>query len=157
MEEKSFRDDLYYRISIVPIEIPPLRSRKEDIKPLCEHFIRQYEAELKKKIAPIDEEFLGIFCCYDWPGNVRELKNIIERMAVLAEDGELSVSCIPEEIISSAAPAEESLKGKTKEFEKQYIISVLAKHGGSVAKAAEEMQIAKKNLYRKLNEYEIKY
>lgn len=157
VEEKSFRDDLYYRISIVPIEIPPLRSRKEDIKPLCEHFIRQYEAELKKKIAPIDEEFLGIFCCYDWPGNVRELKNIIERMAVLAEDGELSVSCIPEEIISSVAPAEESLKGKTKEFEKQYIISVLAKHGGSVAKAAEEMQIAKKNLYRKLNEYEIKY
>ena len=117
-----------------------------------------YSNELKKRIAPLDDDILHIFQSYDWPGNVRELRNIIERMVVLAENGVLPVSCIPEEIHSSSgAYVEESLKGKTRAFEKQYITGVLEKHSGNVAKAAEEMQIAKKNLYRKLNDYDIKY
>ncbi|MGN0733188.1 MAG: sigma-54-dependent transcriptional regulator [Emergencia sp.] len=158
IKDNLFRDDLYYRISIVPIDIPPLRERKADIKPLCDYFVNYYSNELKKRIAPLDDDILHIFQSYDWPGNVRELRNIIERMVVLAENGVLPVSCIPEEILSSSgAYVEESLKGKTRAFEKQYITGVLEKHGGNVAKAAEEMQIAKKNLYRKLNDYDIKY
>lgn len=158
IKDNLFRDDLYYRISIVPIDIPPLRERKADIKPLCDYFVNYYSNELKKRIAPLDDDILHIFQSYDWPGNVRELRNIIERMVVLAENGVFPVSCIPEEILSSSgAYVEESLKGKTRAFEKQYITGVLEKHGGNVAKAAEEMQIAKKNLYRKLNDYDIKY
>lgn len=158
IKNNSFRDDLYYRISIVPINIPPLRERKADIKPLCDYFVEYYSGELNKKIEPIDDEILELFRNYEWPGNVRELRNIIERMVVLAEDGALAISAIPEEIISASANIEEeSLKGKTRAFEKKYIVEILEKYNGNVAKAAEEMQIAKKNLYRKLNEYDIKY
>ena len=97
---------------------------------------------------------------YDWPGNVRELRNIVERMAVLSCDGVLDPEVLPEEIRNAEGNGEvsvDALRVKTKAFEKEYILKVIQKYQGNVAKAAEEMQIAKKNLYKKLNEYDIKY
>ena len=159
IEENSFRKDLYYRINIIPIEIPPLRQRLEDIPVLCSSFLSLYAREMNKPLPVIDEEVLEVLQKYDWPGNVRELRNLIERMVVLSGEGSLDVNVLPEEIkdIFQQSEPDDSLRGQTKSFEKEYIIKIINKHQGNVAKAAGEMQIAKKNLYKKLNEYGIKY
>ena len=96
---------------------------------------------------------------YNWPGNVRELRNVVERMVVLSHDGMLDLDVLPEEIRDMLAEdkTEEALRTQTKAFEKEYIIKIMNKYSGNVAKAADEMHIARKNLYKKLNEYDIKY
>lgn len=159
IEENNFRKDLYYRINIIPIEIPPLRKRQEDIPVLCSSFLALYAREMNKPLPVIDEEVLEVLQKYEWPGNVRELRNLIERMVVLSDEGSLDVNVLPEEIkdIFQQNESDDSLRGQTKSFEKEYIIKIMNKYQGNVAKAADEMQIAKKNLYKKLNEYGIKY
>ena len=157
--ENRFRADLYYRINIIPIEIPPLRKRKEDISVLCECFRHQYAKEMNKRITSFDDSLVTALENYEWPGNVRELRNIIERLVVLSIDGEVDIEDLPEEI--KAAQGEEcisgDLKNMTRAFEKEYITEIIRKHHGNVAKAAEEMCIARKNLYKKLNDYGIQY
>lgn len=160
VDEGNFRSDLYYRINIIPMEIPPLRQRKEDIPELVQCFLNSYARELNKPDIALDEKTLHLLLGYDWPGNVRELRNIVERMAVLSCDGVLDPGVLPEEIRNAEGNGEvsvDALRVKTKAFEKEYILKVIQKYQGNVAKAAEEMQIAKKNLYKKLNEYDIKY
>ena len=159
VDEGRFSADLYYRINIIPIEIPPLRQRKEDIQELCQNFLVKYAKEMNKKIDVLKPDLIRLLQMYDWPGNIRELRNIMERLVVLAVDGEVCVDDLPEEIRNLSEMAEESgsLKEMTHAFEKEYIIKILEKHNGSVAKAAEEMCIARKNLYKKLNDYNIKY
>ncbi len=154
-----FRADLYYRINIIPIEIPPLRERPEDISALCQNFLESYSREMNKNVQTIDGETIKALQKYNWPGNVRELRNVVERMVVLSHDGMLDLDALPEEIREMPAgdKPEEALRTQMKAFEKEYIIKIMNKHGGNVAKAAEEMQIARKNLYKKLNEYDIKY
>ena len=157
--KNRFRADLYYRINIIPVEIPPLRERLEDIPALCRAFTDQYSKEMNKYIAPIDDEIIRIFQQYDWPGNVRELRNIIERMVVLSSDGILDVDMLPEELkgFTDHDKSEDALRTQTKAYEKEYIMKIMRKNQGIVAKAAEEMQISKKNLYKKLKEYDIEY
>ena len=157
--ENRFRADLYYRINIIPIEIPPLRERLEDIPELCENFMKEYSHEMNKNIESIDDDIIRVLQMYNWPGNVRELSNVVERMVVLSHDGKLDLDVLPEEIrdLISNNKSQDALRTHTKAFEKEYIIKIMKKHQGNVAKAAEEMQIAKKNLYKKLNEYDIKY
>lgn len=159
VEANRFRADLYYRINIIPIEIPPLRERKEDIPVLCQNFLLQYAREMNKKVNFFKDDLLNLLQKYQWPGNVRELRNIIERLVVLSVDGEVNMEDLPEEIRGSDqnAMASGDLKNMTKAFEKEYITEIMKKHNGSVSKAAEEMCIARKNLYRKLNDYNIKY
>lgn len=157
--ENRFRADLYYRINIIPIEIPPLRERPEDIPVLFNSFLESYLREMNKTANHIDDKTIKALQKYSWPGNVRELRNVVERMVVLSHDGMLDLDVLPEEIkdmLTDDKPAE-ALRTQTKAFEKEYIIRIMNKHEGNVAKAAEEMQIAKKNLYKKLNEYDIKY
>lgn len=157
--ENRFRADLYYRINIIPIEIPPLRERQEDIPILCESFFREYTREMNKDLQPPDEELLSLLQQYQWPGNVRELRNIIERLVVLSEGGVIDCKNLPEEI--KARPADEENDGKlkhmTRSFEKSYITDILKKHNYNITKSAAEMGIARKNLYKKLKEYDIKY
>ncbi len=159
VEENNFRKDLYYRINIIPIEIPPLRQRLEDIPVLCSTFLKLYAREMNKPLPVIEEEVLEVLQKYDWPGNVRELRNLIERMVVLSGEGVLDIDVLPEEIkdIFRSDGPDDSLRSHTKSFEKEYIVKIMNKYQGNVAKAAGEMQIAKKNLYKKLNEYGIKY
>lgn len=155
-----FRADLYYRINIIPIEIPPLRERPEDIPVLCSSFLKSYSHEMNKNVNEVDEETIRLLQKYNWPGNVRELRNVVERMVVLSHDGKPDLDTLPEEIrdmFSDEHRSEEALRTQTKAFEKEYIMKIMRKYHGNVAKAAEEMQIAKKNLYKKLNEYDIKY
>ena len=157
--ENRFRKDLYYRINIIPLEIPPLRQRLADIPVLCESFLTLYAAEMNKPLPVMGQDVLEILQKYDWPGNVRELRNLIERMVVLSSEGSLDVNVLPEEMrdIAQQQDADTSLRGHTKSFEKEYIIKMMHKHQGNVAKAAEEMQIARKNLYKKLQEYASQY
>lgn len=154
-----FRADLYYRINIIPIEIPPLRERPEDIPALCQNFLDSYSREMNKNVQTIDDETIKALQKYNWPGNVRELRNVVERMVVLSHEGVPDLDSLPEEIreIPADDKPEEALRTQMKAFEKDYIVKIMNKYGGNVAKAAEEMQIARKNLYKKLNEYDIKY
>lgn len=157
--ENRFRADLYYRINIIPIEIPPLRERPEDIPVLFNNFLEAYSREMNKTANYVDDKTIKALQKYNWPGNVRELRNVVERMVVLSHDGILDLDALPEEIkdmLTDDKPAE-ALRTQTKAFEKEYIIRIMSKYEGNVAKAAEEMQIARKNLYKKLNEYDIKY
>lgn len=159
VEENRFRKDLFYRINIIPIEIPPLRQRLEDIPPLLENFLRLYAKEMNKPLPLMSQEIVTTLQKYDWPGNVRELRNLVERMVVFSSEGRLEMDALPEEIkdMMDSGHSEDTLRSHTKAFEKEYIIRVMKKHQGNVAKAAEELQIARKNLYKKLNEYDIRY
>lgn len=159
VEENRFRKDLYYRINIIPIEIPPLRQRLEDIPALLESFLQLYAKEMNKPLPRMSKEIVTTLQKYDWPGNVRELRNLVERMVVFSGGGRLETDALPEEIrdMMDSGDSADTLRSHTKAFEKEYIIRVMKKHQGNVAKAAEELQIARKNLYKKLNEYDIRY
>ena len=163
VEENRLRADLFYRINIIPIEIPPLRERKEDIPVLCESFLDEYTREMNKSAAPLSPELLRLLQRYDWPGSVRELRNIVERLVVLSADGEIDEANLPEEIRELDQDEKQTgeqtaaLRHMTRAFEKEYITRIMKKNNGNVAKSAEEMCIARKNLYKKLNDYDIKY
>jgi two-component system response regulator AtoC len=104
IEEKSFRNDLYYRLQVIPIFLPSLRERKEDIIPLANHFISVYNKDFNKKIQGITDTAERILTDYNWPGNVRELKNVIERAIILGNDETLLLEHLPQEIVAKAAP-----------------------------------------------------
>jgi two-component system nitrogen regulation response regulator NtrX len=156
----AFRSDLYYRLNVIPIEVPPLRARGNDIVLLAEHFLRRFAAEAgqpKKKLSPgAASKLRG----YHWPGNVRELRNVIERLAILlpgdiieAEDVQLGAARIeaPPEI-----PSNLPLKDARDEFEKQYILARLREYAGNVSRTADALGVERSNLYRKLHAYGIR-
>lgn len=159
-----FRNDLYYRVNVLPIHLPPLRERKDDIEILVDYFVHQLSKETNKCISPLSSEIINIMTAYNWPGNVRELRNIIERLVVMANNSEISPCDLPDELkqhMGSDVIKENVLKSQVplleakKEFEKQYITKVLSQYQGNVGKAATELQLARKNLYRKIKEYNI--
>ncbi len=157
-----FRADLYYRLNIIPVEVPPLRARKVDIRDLSMYFFERYAKEMNRRMKPLGEEMLKAFWNYDWPGNVRELKNIIERLIVLSSDGDITLDDLPDEMRAAVLPEETKtesglLKNATRSFEKRLIEQVLESHRGNVTKTAEELGIARKNLYKKLSGYGICY
>lgn len=160
VEENNFRADLFYRINIIPILVPPLRERIEDIPPLCNYFLNYLGNEMNRKMQPLDQKIMDAFMQYSWPGNVRELRNIIERLIVLSYDGIIRYKDLPEEIKNSTGMdtgiREYSLREGVKAFEKEYIEEVLKNNNYNITKAAKEMKIARQNLYKKINEYNIK-
>ena len=102
----TFREDLYYRLKVVPIDVPALRDRKEDIPDLVEHFLEQFNRDFKKATKGMTAEALAVLARYDWPGNVRELRNVVERAMILEDRDELDVTDLPEEILQAAGGAE---------------------------------------------------
>jgi two-component system nitrogen regulation response regulator NtrX len=155
----SFRSDLYYRLNVIPIEVPPLRARGNDIPLLAEHFLRRFAAEEgqpKKKLAAGGA---GKLKAYHWPGNVRELRNVIERLAILlpaetieAEDIQLGARPETAPEIASNLPLREARD----EFERQYILARLRDHAGNVSRTADTLGVERSNLYRKLHAYGIR-
>ena len=155
----NFRSDLYYRLNVIPIEVPPLRARGADIVLLAEHFLRRFaaeEAQPKKKLSPGGAAKLK---AYHWPGNVRELRNVIERLAILlpgdtieAEDIQLGTRAEAAPEIASNLP----LKEAREQFEKQYILGRLRDFGGNVSRTAESLGVERSNLYRKMDAYGIR-
>lgn len=159
LEKGSFREDLYYRVNVVKIEIPPLRERNEDIPMLSKIFLDEFSKEYGKSFKEIDMETMHILLNHTWHGNVRELKNVIERSVVMAKKNEeiLMKDHLPTEICKDINYTE--LRGKTeitlKEYEKIIIIHTLNKAGGNKTKAAEILDIKRQTLYNKMKEYDI--
>ena len=102
VKENRFREDLYHRLNVIPIILPPLRERKADIAPLAEYFLRRYAAESKKQFTEVAEDALAKLCAFHWPGNVRELANVIERAVVLSSGSTLTVNDLPSRIVAAA-------------------------------------------------------
>ncbi|HOW58820.1 MAG TPA: sigma-54 dependent transcriptional regulator [Candidatus Omnitrophota bacterium] len=159
VHEQKFREDLYYRINVIYLKVPPLRERKEDIPPLVEAFIRQYASSNAKKIEGIEKHALEILTQYDWPGNIRELKNIIERMIVLSSGVKLTPEQIPEDIrqgklLSRTNDVSQGVI-KITDLEKDLIKKALQETKGNKSLAAEKLGISRRTLYRKIEEYNL--
>jgi len=154
-----FRSDLYYRLNVIPIEVPPLRARGNDIVLLAEHFLRRFAAEAAQPRKKLSAGAATKLKAYHWPGNVRELRNVIERLAILvpaetieAEDVQLGAA--PE--APADIPMNLSLKEARDEFEKQYILARLREYAGNVSRTADALGVERSNLYRKLHAYGIR-
>jgi len=152
-----FREDLYYRLNVLPIHLPPLRERKEDIPSLVEHFIALYNKKLGLRIKGTSEGALERFLQYAWPGNVRELENIIERGMILAEKDTIGLEALPiyvqEGSQSTPVPSGLSIKKNAKEMEIKLIKEALKKTRGNRLQAARILEISHKTLLYKLKEY----
>lgn len=160
----KFREDLYYRLNVINIKLPPLRERKEDIPHLVTAFIRHYALANNKKVTGIDKEALEVIAAYSWPGNIRELRNIIERMIVLSSSEKLSLNQVPEDIRSPQttphAVASISSSGSTEgislaAMEKDAIRQTLVQVRGNKSLAAKKLGISRRTLYRKIDEYQL--
>ncbi|UCF16588.1 MAG: sigma-54-dependent Fis family transcriptional regulator [Phycisphaerales bacterium] len=151
IEQEKFREDLYYRLNVVTVDLPPLRSRREDILPLAEHFLKKYAKENDKPVRSFSPEVIEFMLNYNWRGNVRELENMIERGVVLSKDKAINTAELPQDL-TEPAPA----KGKTLEsLEKNHIRSVLEETDGNIARTAKMLGIHRMTLYNKLKKYDI--
>jgi two-component system response regulator AtoC len=159
--EGRFRDDLYYRLNVLPIHIPPLRERKEDIPLLANHFISVYNQSLNKKVAGIEPKALEVLMNYKWYGNVRELENTIERAIVLTDGENIGVDNLPYEIqnfeekeqLLSLTEEEYSIKKASKLMEMNLIQKALKKTRGNHTHAARLLEISHRALLYKIKEY----
>jgi len=154
-----FREDLYYRINVVKIELPPLSERKEDIPLLADHFINQFNIKKGKKVIGIPNQVLSMFMEYDWPGNVRELENVIEHAFVLCHGSHIQREHLPKEFVNKIKETAKDIPkppGKIREAEAGLIVDVLKRHGGNRSKAARELGIDKSTLWRKIKKYKLK-
>lgn len=154
VQSKRFREDLFYRIDLLKIHIPPLRQRIEDILPLAAHFIRIANIANSRRIERIDPEAGRLLCGYPWPGNVRELKNTIFKISVISSQNEIRPEHLPLNIVNKTAPARETEDGwRLESMEKQHIQKVLALANFNHKKAAAMLGISRSSLYRKLEEH----
>jgi DNA-binding NtrC family response regulator len=150
-EDNNFRQDLYYRLNVFNIEVPPLRERKEDIPLLVEHFIHKYDKILNKKVEEISPQAMELLLNYDYPGNIRELENILERSMIMAKNNimdETYFAFINKENFSEK-------KGTLKEVEKELIIKYLIQNKSNRTKTAELLGISRRSLQNKIKEYQI--
>ncbi|RMD94430.1 MAG: sigma-54-dependent Fis family transcriptional regulator [Calditrichaeota bacterium] len=154
VENGNFREDLYYRLNVVGIHIPPLRERLEDIPELVNHFIKIYNVQLKKQIKGVSQAVLNAFLQYPWKGNVRELENVIERAMILCDGEILDMQHFPQFFskseIESSSPG--GLKESFKRFERDMILKALKMSGYDKGKAAELLGMSQSTLYRKMSE-----
>ena len=151
IHEGKFRPDLYYRLNVFHMILPPLRERREDIPMLVDHFVRKYALQMNKKITRVAPQAMNAIQQHDWPGNVRELENAVERAMVVAHEPELREEDFALKAIGSAQPA---LEGKTlDEIEKTYILRVLEDCSFNQTKAAEVLSIDRVTLHNKLKKY----
>ena len=157
IEDGKFREDLYYRLKVVTVHLPPLRERRQDIPLLLNHFIGQFSRAYKKPVREIEREAVNILSSYGWPGNVRELKHVVENMVVVSGGPVLMVENLPESIHQGQhkSPTEvQSLVGvPLKEVEKILIGQTLEQVGGNRQEAARMLGIGERTMYRKLKEY----
>lgn len=157
-EAGHFRQDLFYRLSVFQIELPPLRERLADIEPLAQHFAQFFAAKTNKKIKGFSSDFLTVLQQHSWPGNIRELKNLIERSVILADSDQLEVDTLPYEIrraVQSTGAGKTLSAFDLASAEKIHIQKVLNYTNGNKTEAAKLLNIALTTLYRKIEEYKI--
>jgi len=150
VKNKLFREDLFYRLNVIPIHIPALRDRKEDVPLLVNHFLEKYNREFNRKIKGMRKEVLPLLLAYDWPGNVRELENLIERLVVLTKGHYIGTEKLPTEIAADTRKAEAyrqgSLHEAVRKFEAEFIRQAFAKSGGKKTKVAKLLGIHRNTL-----------
>jgi two-component system response regulator AtoC len=160
--EERFREDLFYRLNVVRLEIPPLRDRREDIPLLVDHFLARFRDSLGKNVNRVSDEALGLLVHYRWPGNVRELENLIERAMILTDGDAIEASALPEVVVSEpttgaepeADPHEDlCLKRARQAVEAQFIRKALARTGGNRTHAAKLLEISHRALLYKIKDY----
>ncbi len=156
VDEKKFREDLYFRLNVVIIDLPPLRDRREDIPLLAQRFLEEFNRENQKQVEGLTPDCLDALVAHAWPGNIRELRNVIERMVVLARQNKLTLRDLPPSVresmqgrSSAASPSTLSLE----EAERNLIIKALESNKGNRTRAARQLGISRRTLHRKLNEY----
>ena len=149
VKEEKFREDLYYRLKVVTINLPPLKDRKEDILPLAEHFLKKYAEENNKGGIIFSPEVMEFMLNYSWPGNVRELENLIEHGVILAKGNAIQMAELPQDIDLPILPEEKSIEAVTK----IHIFKVLEEAKGNITQAAKTLGIRRTTLYNKLKKY----
>lgn len=153
VKEGSFREDLYYRLNVIPLDVPPLRERREDMRDLIESFIEHSSKTYQTKRKAISEEAYKAMLAYDWPGNVRELENIVERLLLMSEGAQIELNDLPEHLLSKEPFFYEE---QIDAAEANMIKSALIASEGNVTKAAEQLGISRRSLHRKINKYHLK-
>lgn len=157
----QFREDLYFRLNVIPIVVPPLRDRADDIEPLVLHFLRMFCEENDIPVKTVSEAAIQAMQQYKWPGNIRELRNQVERLVIMVPRPVIEVSDLPDHIfeqkniISDAFAGNKTLREVKEWIEKEYIISKLDETGGNVSRAAELLGIERTNLYKKMKAYDL--
>ena len=163
MQAGRFRQDLYYRLHVIPLVVPPLRERKEDMRPLVERFILDFTTKEGLEPKTLTDDALDLLMKHDWPGNVRELKNIIERLIILTPSDEITAKDIPPlnvkegrsalaELQSASA---DSLKDAKMDFERQFILKKLEENEGNITRTAEALGMERSNLHKKLRNLKV--
>ncbi len=154
VKENKFREDLYYRLNVFTIFLPPLRERKSDIPLLANHFIKKFSQLMNKPIAQIDPEAMDVLVRYNWPGNIRELANAIERAMVVGNPPFIRREDLPFQLITTNGikPTSDSIE----EVEKVHILKILNQYNWNISKSAEVLKIDRATLYNKINKYNLK-
>jgi two-component system, NtrC family, response regulator AtoC len=160
--EGRFREDLFYRLNVLPVHLPALRARREDIPTLVDHFVAQTNKRLGTSLSGIEPDALKLLLEYAWPGNVRELENTIERAMVLAESSTIRVADLPEKLSEASDPirttlqsGELSIKKTTRVIEEVLIRRALSRTGGNRTRAAEILELSHRALLYKIKDYGI--
>jgi two-component system, NtrC family, response regulator AtoC len=164
IEEKTFREDLYYRLNVFPIHVPPLRDRREDIPPLLDYFLKRFSREFNKRIREVSRDALDLLLRYHWPGNVRELRNVVERICIMTNEEVIRPELLPGEIFGSAPqkaspfsfeipPEGILLDEMIGEIEKDLIGKALKITGGNIAKTARLVNVPRGTLRYKVEKY----
>ncbi|OPY70331.1 MAG: Transcriptional regulatory protein ZraR [Syntrophorhabdaceae bacterium PtaU1.Bin034] len=168
VREGKFREDLYFRINVVKIDIPPLRHRKDDILPLMHFFLDKFKKQFDKKELVVDRSVLALFQEYEWPGNVRELENVVQRVVITAAQRRITVHDLPERMqLKRSAGLEEHMdllrmdfpqarKRCLDEFTKEYLVDALKYYQGNISKTAKEIKVQRPSIQRMLKRYKIK-
>ena len=170
VEEGTFRQDLYFRINVVTIELPPLRERGDDVRTLAEHFVRRFAGEMGKPVQGITPEAVEVLAQYRWPGNVRELQNVVRRGIAMARGKQVDVDDLPDHLVvtsgerrapgGAASASDEGFfeqRGRRMNaFEREYLAAVLKDHQGDVAAAARHAQIPRGTYYRLMKNHGLK-
>ena len=164
--EGRFREDLFYRLNIFPVTLPPLRERPDDIPLLADYFVQQYNAEFHKEITGIDPAALAVMQAYDWPGNVREMRNLIERAMLLASGGRLTLDSLPMELMTPAVVASGEKEGRPQplvvlgpqgvdlaEVERLLVASAMEQAGGNQSRAAQLLRLSRDQLRYRLRKF----
>ncbi|HLU25342.1 MAG TPA: sigma-54 dependent transcriptional regulator [Longimicrobiales bacterium] len=172
VEQGILREDLFFRLNVVPVKVPPLRERRDDIPLLAEHFLRRYAQQYERDADTplrLSADAMRALVAYRWPGNVRQLQNTMERVVSLATPGqEITAADLPEEITGASGPGAPTMVFATdlpfhvakeeaiEAFERQYLEALLQRHGGNISQAAREAEIDRKTIHRLLKKYSIR-
>jgi two-component system nitrogen regulation response regulator NtrX len=158
-----FREDLFFRLNVIPFVVPPLRERREDIAPLVRHFVQEFSAEYGRRPKDVSKQAMDQLVALAWPGNVRELRNIIERLVIMAPGERIEAEHIPAPLLGGAPVAGPATAGPMadfpslaearEDFEKRYIWKKHKECGGNMSRTAEALQVERSNLYRKMKAY----